>query len=227
MFAFIPESILRLKRVRFIRAVTDVAIISIVTFYSGGRDSSWFIFYAFPIISVSRYFSTKGSLAVATMALATYSLVFFSGYAQSSVGITTFVLRVSLFFAIAIAARDLSKVRKSDELEPMNFLKEIDGLLRNFPTGIAYRRILERGLQLTDSEMGHIFLTSEKMAAASIGPPSNPTWPFREIDRQLMERTFESRRSWRININRRTLNLVLDVPLKLPRSAPKSALLYQ
>src|SRR5262245_19000797 len=77
-FGLVDVRTLKLKRVRFIRALADIALISLVTYHTGGRDSPWFIFYALPTISVSRYFGIKGSLLLASIAGIIYSWVYLS-----------------------------------------------------------------------------------------------------------------------------------------------------
>src|SRR5215470_16183547 len=46
---------LHLKRVRVIPALADVVFISLIILNSTGPGNSWFLFYLFPIIDVSRY----------------------------------------------------------------------------------------------------------------------------------------------------------------------------
>lgn len=222
VFGLLDVRTLKLKRVRFIRALADVAFISFVTYHSGGRDSSWFIFYALPIISVSRFFGIKGSLFLAVIAASIYSCIYFNVGQIDEISVVTLGLRCALFFAVAAATRDLSKIRELDELQPIAFFREIDALARHPPH--AYRRILERALQLTNSDMGQIFLKTDAPAVASIGIPDKDNW-LNGIDRLLATRAREFTSSSRELMTRGNLSTYFGEIPELPAGSPLSVLI--
>ncbi len=222
MFGLFGVNTLKLKRVRFVRALADVILISFVTYYTGGRDSSWFIFYALPIMSVSRYFGIKGSLLLAFIAASIYSWIYLSTGQIDGANLASMGLRFALFFAIAAAARDLSKIRELDELQPIEFFKEIDSLARHPPS--AYRRILERALQLTNSEMGQVFLRTDVPAVVTSGIPGDDNW-LNGIDRMLAARTRGATRSCRAHIKPSSLEGFLKNSPEPPRQSPRSVLM--
>ena len=222
VFGLFGVRTLKLKRVRFIRALADVALISFVTYHSGGRDSSWFVFYALPIISVSRFFGIKGSLLLAVIATSIYSCIYLSAAEINELNVLTLGLRCALFFAVAAASRDLSKIRELDELQPIAFFREIDSLARHPPN--AYHAILVRALQLTNSDMGQIFLKTDAPAVASIGISNQNNW-LNGIDRLLATNARESTRSSRVLMTPAKLVTHLGEIPELPSGSPRSVLI--
>jgi PAS domain S-box-containing protein len=181
------SEILSLKRVKVIPAVIDVVFITLLCHTSTRPDSSWFLFYLFPVISVSRYLEYSGTLSIAGFSIAAYLFTYLASAPPRAVDAYTFTLRCMVLVGMAAVAGNLAKARQREQEEFTKFLEEVDqAMLSNVELERVLRRLLKRGLEFTNSEMGHIRLldseTQEYKIAAVIGHPEGHDWATMPFD---------------------------------------------
>ncbi len=221
---------LQLKRVRVIPAFADVVFVSLIVYYTGGSNSSWFLIYFFPIISVSRYLGHLGSIVIAAEVIISYAWLYFYDTSSQGIDPVSFAVRCLSFLGIALVAGNLSKSKPLEELSIIKIFTEIDNaMLSETRTDLVFKLILKRGLELTGSEMGHIRLiddkTQEATVAAAIGQPEDHNWRLGPLDKGFSRRVIESKKSLIIQeITRRDLVRYLGTYFRLYKPRPRSAL---
>jgi PAS domain S-box-containing protein len=227
---FFDSATLELKRVKVVPAFTDVIFISLIIQYAGGNQSSWFLLYLFPIISVSRYLGYLGSLIIAAEVVVAYLwLVSFDNSAQS-IDPLAIALRCLTFIGIAFVAGNLSNSKTRENQSFIRTFSEIDNaMLSETKTAEVFQLILERGLELTGSEMGHIRLTDlrtqEATVVAAIGQPEDRDWTMKPLDESFSRKVILSKESLIIpEITKRHLIQYLGTYFWMYKPRPRSAL---
>ncbi|HXD30106.1 MAG TPA: GAF domain-containing protein [Pyrinomonadaceae bacterium] len=227
---FFDAATLELKRFRVVPAFTDVIFVSLIIHYAGGNQSSWFLLYFFPIISVSRYLGYLGSLIIAAEVITAYIWIVSFDTSAQGIDPLAVVLRCLTFVGIAFVAGNLfhSKARENQHI--IRTFTEIDKeMLSETNTEEVFKLILERGLELTGSEMGHIRLidqrTQEATVVAAIGQPAAHDWTMKPLDESFSHKVIQSKQSLIIHeITKRDLIRYLGTYFWLYKPRPRSAL---
>jgi PAS domain S-box-containing protein len=164
---FLDSSKLQLKRVRVILPIIDVVFASFLIYFTGGQNSSWFLLYFFPIISVSRYLSYEGSVPLALLAIFFYGFLILTY--SPSIDFYSLTLKAIVFLGIALIVGNLmrSKQRKADNL--IEFFKEIDNaIFSDEETNKEMKLILEKALEFTGSELGYLRILNPEAGNTNI-----------------------------------------------------------
>jgi two-component system NtrC family sensor kinase len=230
LFGLLHPKTLSLRRVRIIPAVADIIFISFVVYSSTGPESSLFLFYLFPIISVSRYFGLKGALFLASCSIVAYLSLYIASAPNQDIDAYTFVLRCMVLVGVAVAAGSLAGAKQTELIKLTKILKEIDNaILSDVEIKQVLTLILKRGLEFTSSEMGHIRLfdseTQEYKIMTVIGHPKGYDWGTMPFDESFSQLAIQSRAPLIVpQIKKRELGRYLGTYFKLYRPRPKSAL---
>lgn len=154
-FGLFKERTLHQKRVRVLPAIIDIGFASVLTYFTGGPSSPWFVLYFFPIISVSRYLSYEGSIPLAVLSITAYSsLILVDG---DRIDFYSLTLKCMAFFGIALVAGNLTRARQPQEDNLIEIFKDIDNeILKNTETDKVLRLILEKAMAFTGSDMGQM-----------------------------------------------------------------------
>jgi PAS domain S-box-containing protein len=230
LMGFVDARTLQLKKTRFAPAFTDIIFISLIILYSGGVESSWYLFYLFPIISVSRYLGYLGSLVIAFEATISYLLLYAAESSGQALLPSLLALRCGTFVGIAFIAGNLAVNRRRDEERLVKTFERIDqAMLSNMAAPKVFELILKEGLALTSSEMGHIRLidgkTQEAVVIAAVGQPKEQDWGLRPLDDGISQKVINSKESLIIpSIGRYHLVKYLGTYFRLYKPRPRSAL---
>jgi PAS domain S-box-containing protein len=168
------SSILYLKRVRMIPSFADVVFVSLIIHNSTGPGNSWFLFYIFPIISVSKYLGYWGTLSLAGCSVASYLIVYLSSRQSLEIEPHWFVLRCLVLVGVGAVAGSLARTRQKELVRLTKVHEEIDrAILRERQLDQILNLILKKALLFTNSAMGHIRLldreTGEDQIVTTIG----------------------------------------------------------
>src|SRR6185295_19162087 len=107
---------LHLKRVRVIPALADVVFISLIILNSTSPGNSWFLFYLFPIIDVSRYFGYRGIFALSLCSIGSYLLVYLISVEASAIEPSWFIMRCLVLVGVAAVTGNLARTRHKELL---------------------------------------------------------------------------------------------------------------
>ncbi|OLE54237.1 MAG: hypothetical protein AUG51_09195 [Acidobacteria bacterium 13_1_20CM_3_53_8] len=230
LMGLINDRTLQLKKMRFIPAFVDIIFISLIVFYSGGTGSSWYLIYLFPIISVSRYLGYLGSLFIASEATIAYLCIYLLEVPAQDLAPSVFILRCLSFLGIAFVAGNLSEKRRRDEARLIKTFTEIDNaMLSDMEPRKVFNLILNKGLELTASEMGHIRLidskTQEAVEIAAVGQPKHHSWELRHLDEGISHKVIASKEPLIIQaITKSHLVKYLGTYFRLHKPRPRSAI---
>jgi PAS domain S-box-containing protein len=230
LMGFVDARTLQLKKTRFAPAFTDIIFISLIILYSGGVESPWYLFYLFPIISVSRYLGYLGSLIIAFEATISYLFLYAAGSSGPALPLSLLALRCGTFVGIAFMAGNLAANRRRDEERLVKTFERIDhAMLSNMEAPKVFELILREGLELTASEMGHIRLidgeTQEFIGVTAVGQPKEQDWGLRPLDDGFSRKVIDSKESLIIpSISRYHLVKYLGTYFRLYKPRPRSAL---
>ncbi len=177
----IGSKYLFLKRVRLIFAVLDVVFISLIILNSTGPANSWFLLYLLPILSVSRYMGRGGILALAGWSVIGYTLVYWFSPEVDKIDLHSFFIRCVLFLGASGVAVNVARTRHR---ELYNLIKVHEQIARKILTESnldqILKLILNKGLEFTKSEAGHIRLLNEQTGRhetiTAIGDSENQNW---------------------------------------------------
>jgi len=178
LFVLIFRKRVEQKRVRAIPVLFDLIVISFLVRATGGLESSWFLFYAFPVMSISRYLGTRWSVAVAILAAIGYGLASNVFLGASSQAIYPFLLRSLALGGAALMAANLAMTRDRAEGELVKAIEEIDRkILGNTDLREVMLSILNAAMDITESDLSAIVLVDgEKVTgtyAATKATPGN------------------------------------------------------
>lgn len=234
ILGFVTSDFLKLIKVRVIPSFIDIFFISSIVHFTGGPNSTWFLIYIFPIISVSKYLGRKGSLFLTSGAIIAYTILNYLIPSSTSLDLRTFVFRCLFFLATAFLAGNLARAKQKGEITLIENFAEINNEILSdisASTKKALSMILRRALEITNSEMGHIRLVDQQSLmrdlkiAVAFGHPSNYNWNLRPMDDSLSRQALASKGSLIIqSIRKRQLSNYLGVYFRLHRPRPKSAL---
>ena len=230
LLGFLSTDTLRLNTVRIIPSILDIFFISLIIYFTGGPDNSWFLIYLFPIISVSKYLGYKGGVVVAAIATAAYLFVYVYAASGMNLDAYSFALRCLIFFGIAAVAGNLARVSQVEEVTLISAFEEINNaMLFGMPKDKVFELILKKGLQITGSETGHIRLLNRKTGTseivAAIGQLRKKDGGMRPIAESYSDRVMQSKEPLIISdINRIFLSERAGLYLRLYVPRPRSAL---
>lgn len=170
------SSILYLKRVRVFPPLSDVIFVSLLVYNSTGPGNSWFLFYLFPIISVSRDLGYRGTLSLACCSIASYLLVYIYSGQSMELEAHWFVMRGLVLVGVGAVAASLARTREKELARLTEVHEEIDhAILSERQLDQILNLILKKGLAFTNSAIGHIRLldreTGEDQTVTTIGYP--------------------------------------------------------
>ncbi len=137
------EEVIDQRRFRLVATVLDVFAISLVIKLTGGLETSWFLLYVFPIMSVARYLGVGWSVVVALVAAAAYGGASLPLYSSTEIG--TFSLRSVMLVMVAFTAARLARTRYREEA---TFAEMLQDAGQPIVTDIEFDRALARLLQL-------------------------------------------------------------------------------
>lgn len=227
------SSVLFLKRVRVIPSLIDVIFISLVIHNSTGPGNSWFLFYLFPIIEVSRYMGSWGTRVLAALSIVSYIFVYLASASSERIDLRFFVMRCLVLVGVAEVssrARQKELLRLTDVHEEIDFaiLKQIDsGPFDELKLERVLNLILRKGLKFTNSEMGYIKLLNSKTGRYEIatGHPQNYDWNSTLLDEEHTKQAVASKRSLRVpQIQTRSFPHFLGTYFRFGGRQPQSAL---
>jgi PAS domain S-box-containing protein len=227
---FVDSMNLQLKRWRAIPDMMDVVFISFIVHYTGGLNSSWFLLYFFPILSVSRYLSYLGCLALALLSTMAYGFLNFFSESNNPLDLFSFVLRCLVFIAIAVVAGSLTRTREIEEEKLIKVFEEIDqAILSNLETDKVLNLILKKAIDFTTSDMGQLhLLPNETQETKNI----TVTKQIMKLERNLspltgryIQKVVDSKKPLFLNtIKKMYLKEDIENPLQRYQTTPKSAL---
>jgi PAS domain S-box-containing protein len=131
---------------------------------------------------------------------------------------------------VAVVAGNMANARQNELRRIVGVSEEIDrAILSNMRTDQVLHLILVKGIEFTNSTMGHIRLidneTQESQIVASIGHPKGYAWEMRPLDDSYSRIVIRSKKSLIIpQIIKTDLRRRLATYFKLYRPRPKSAL---
>ena len=231
---FFNSDFLKLVTVRVIPSFIDIFFISLIVSSTGGPNSTWFLIYIFPIISVSKYLGGKGSLLLCGGVIITYTILNYLIPSGASLDLRTFVFRCLFFLATAFLAGNLARTKQKNEIQLIENFAEINNEILSdisASTQKAFGMILRRAMDITNSEMGHIRLVDHQSPARDLelvvafGHPRNYNWDLRPMDDSLSRKAANLKSPLIIqSIRKRQLINYLGVYFRLHRPRPKSAL---
>ncbi len=221
---------LNLKRVKIIPAIVDVVLITLIINNSAGPGNSWFLLYIFPIISVSRYLGSSGTISLTIFSIAAYLLAYLAPLSNQDVNFYAFALRCMVLVGVGVVAANLAKARQRELTKLIQVVEKVDdAILTDNMLERTLKLILEKGLEFTNSEMGHIRLrddnTQEYKLATTIGLPQGYEWGTRPLDDGYSRIAIKHKESVIIpQITKAHLKKYLGTYFRLHRPRPKSAL---
>lgn len=224
------SSILYLKRVRVLPALADVVFVSLIVHNSTGTDNSWFLFYLFPIISVSRYLAPWGTLSVALCSVASYLLIYTVSPSDTVIDPRWLIMRCLVLICVGALAVNLASARQKELIKLTEFHGEIDqAILNETDLGRVLNLILRKSLEFTNSGMGHIRLlndtTRDYQIVTAIGHPDDYDPGLRSFDDDISHQVINLGEPVIIpQIRRWHLRRNLDTYFTLRHPRPKSAL---
>jgi PAS domain S-box-containing protein len=230
---FLNTSTLQHKKIRIIPDLVDIIFISLIINLSG-PETSWFVLYLFPIASVARYFGRMGSIVLASFAALSYIVIYISSNPTLALSTLAFTLRILSFFGVAAVAGNLAKSRHAEEMRLIKVSEEVnDQILNEVKTERVFRYILQKALEFTSSEMGHIRLANSKTpeskyeVVTAIGHPEGYNWELRHYDDSLSEEVIRLKRPKIINsILKKDMARRMGSYFRLHHPRPKAALFY-
>lgn len=182
IFGFGPVSphYLRKKRIRIIPAFLDILFTSILIYFTGGQNSSWFLLYVFPIFSVSRYMGNDGSILLSIFAILAYgSLVIVpvcfrlvtqtGSVLEPEISLYQLVFKCLVLFCIGLVAGNLTKPRRIDDDDPnkdydlIDIFRKIDNeSLSSAEIDKVSERIIEKVVRFLNCDFGEIRIYDDK-----------------------------------------------------------------
>lgn len=157
-----------LRRPRGVAMLLDMSAISLVVWSTGGFESSWYLLYAFPILSASRVLRTRWSIAVTGSAIVGYAVACFGLSDGGAAAVYPFALRAAMLVAIALVAALPARSREQAEEKLLHAIEEIDrAILTGKNMERVPRSILLAAMELTNSELSAIRLVDGTEDAAS------------------------------------------------------------
>jgi PAS domain S-box-containing protein len=197
LLGFVDSSKLQLKRIQVIPSIIDVLFVSLLVYLTGGQSSLWFLFYLFPIISVSKYLSYEGTVPLTVMTVIAYTLVTLTS--SQSLDIYSLILKCLVFLGIALVAGNLTRARQRTEDDLIETIKKIDSaILNNDETDKVLRLILEKALELTSSDMGQMKVFNDEDSFANIisirDGSQKPEWNIEPLTERYCAKVFDSKK---------------------------------
>lgn len=151
------EEVIDQRRFRFVATLMDVFAISLVIKLTGGLETSWFLLYVFPIMSVARYLGIFWSVVVALVAAAAYGGAAFP--LSSSAAIGTFSLRAVMLVMVAFTAAKLARTRYRAEETFAEMLQDAgQPIVTDIEFGRALARLLQFAIRVTKSGFSGVVL---------------------------------------------------------------------
>jgi PAS domain S-box-containing protein len=189
---------LHLKRVRMIPALADVVFISLIILNSTGPGNSWFLFYLFPIIDVSRYFGYRGIFAMSLCSIGSYLLVYLISPEASATEPRWFVMRCVVLFGVAAVTGNLARTRHKELRRLIEVNEEIaKAILSELTVDQILNITLAKSLEFTNSGAGHIGLLSETTGeyevVTSIGNSEDDPWISSTLADELTKHAVQQR----------------------------------
>ncbi len=161
LFVVAFRNVIEQRRFRLVATVIDVAAVSIIVKLTGGLESTWFLLYVFPVMSVARYLGLMWSLVVALFAAATYgSATLPMLVAAEPVG--TLCFRVAFLVFVAFTAAKLARTRYREEETFTELLHAADRPIFNqdeFDAGLA--TILKGAIRITKSDVSAVLFVND------------------------------------------------------------------
>lgn len=229
MLGLVHGDTLRLKKMRIVPEVADIIFISQIIHFGGGPQSSWFLFYVFPIMSASRYLGVSGCAVFAI--LSTIAYTFLSYYAGSNtLDVFSFSLRVLVLGGVAVTAGSLARMKNQEEERLTKVFEEIDeAILSNVGIDKVLSLILNKAIEFSGSDMGQMmFFANERGTPNLITAPGNSErykWGINPLTKSFFQELVDSRKHFIIATLRRSrLRSVLGTSFDTHWPAPKSAL---
>ena len=199
-FGLFNSRTLRLKRFRIVPEIGDVAFISLIVHYAGGPDSSWFLLYLFPIMSVSRYLGYKGCITLATLSTVSYTVLNFYVSDVHPVDLKSFALRVLVFWGLAAVAGNLTRTRQIEEEKLMRVFEEIDkAILSRVEIDKVLSLIMTKAMEFTNSDMGQMMAVdsngNEKRVITAVGQSQQYEWGITPLTESYSQKVIDSQKS--------------------------------
>ncbi|HXD31146.1 MAG TPA: ATP-binding protein [Pyrinomonadaceae bacterium] len=191
---------LRRKRVRLLPAILDVLLVTYLVSVTGGQTSPWFLLYLFPILSVSRYLSSEGSVPLAIFAAMSYSIAIW--FANPDLDVKALLLKGLVLLGVGLVAGNLAKTTKHKEEDLIEIFHEIDrAILTDTDLARLLRLILQKAIVFTGSDFGEMRLFGEDEAANPLtikADVTQPDWAIDTLGQRYREKTLESHKPFSI-----------------------------
>lgn len=230
LLGLLSADTLQVNAIRVIPSILDIFFISLIIYFTGGPDNSWFLIYLFPIISISKYLGYRGGMVLAVMATIAYLFVYIYTTSSQNLDAYSFALRCLIFFGIAAVAGNLARISQVEEVTLISAFEEINNaMLFGMSKDKVFDLILKKGLEISGSETGHIKLLNRKTGAsetvAAIGQIRKEGWGMKSIAESYSDQVIQSQEPLIISdINRIFLSERAGMYLRLYIPRPRSAL---
>ncbi len=159
LLVLLPSGALEQKRIRAISILLDILTISFLIHSTGGMQSSWFLLYVFPIMSVSRYLGPVWSVVLAAFAMLAYGAASSINPFSETQAIYGFLFRAAILEGVALTAAKLARTRDRVESVLVRAIDEIDRLIvtaTDFES--VMQSIMQTAMRLTSSDLSAIAL---------------------------------------------------------------------
>jgi PAS domain S-box-containing protein len=168
LFWHFSSKVVAWRRIRAAPTLLDLLGVSAVVWATGGIESSWYLLYLFPILSIARYLGARRSLAVTAFGMLAYFVACYATAAEVP-PLYPFALRVVIFVAVALTAGLPEKARERAEAKLLRAIDEIDHALTNTGEAQVTRSILDAAMEVTNSDCSAIQLADGSVDAAVRG----------------------------------------------------------
>jgi PAS domain S-box-containing protein len=157
LFVVAFRQVIDQRRFRLVATLIDVAAISLLIKLTGGLETSWFLLYVFPIMSVARYLGIVWSIAVAALAAMAYGSA--SLPLSSLEAISTLGLRAIMLAMVAFTAAKLARTPYREEESFAEMLQNADQpIVTDDEFDRALARLLRFAIGITKSDFSGIVL---------------------------------------------------------------------
>jgi PAS domain S-box-containing protein len=181
------------RRLRGIRIVLDLVMISLVVWSTGGIESSWYLLYIFPILSAAPFLGTGRSQMVTVIAIAGYVAACYAVDGGGVLDLYPLGFRALMLTTVALVAALPARTRDWAEAKLLEAIADIDtAVLDNHRSVEGVRRsILDAAMEITHCDLSAICLddgTEDAATRAESGADPADLEEVRHLIRQYDER---------------------------------------
>jgi PAS domain S-box-containing protein len=176
------HDVIEQRRFRLAATLIDVAAISFLVKLTGSSDSSWFLLYVFPIMSIARYLGVAWSFFVASIGTMAYGWAL-SPLPRGPESIATFGVRAIILTAVAFTAAKLARTHYREEQTFAEMLQVVDHpVATTVEFEAAITRILHAAIKMTRSDVSVIAIDNDGVRSIYAAGVSAETSSVRQED---------------------------------------------